>query len=74
MSSSRDAGQIFRDARLGFAAFVFGGVVGVALMAFRRASRKTALPFGPFMLLGAAVGVAAGTTLAHSYLSLTGII
>lgn len=58
----------------GFAAFVFGGVVGVALMAFRRASRKTALPFGPFMLLGAAVGVAAGTTLAHSYLSLTGII
>jgi leader peptidase (prepilin peptidase)/N-methyltransferase len=28
-------------------------VVGLALIATRRATRKTALPFGPFMLTGA---------------------
>lgn len=58
----------------GFSAFVLGGIVGVALMIGRRASRKTALPFGPFMLLGAAVGVTFGAPLAESYLSLTGIL
>lgn len=58
----------------GFAAFVLGGVIGIALMIGRRANRKTPLPFGPFMLLGAAVGVCAGPALAQSYLSLTGII
>lgn len=36
-----------------FAGFLFGGLVGIALLVTRRAGRKTALPFGPFMLAGA---------------------
>lgn len=56
-----------------FAAFVFGGIVGVALMIGRMATRKSALPFGPFMLLGAAFGVCVGQPLADFYLSTTGI-
>jgi leader peptidase (prepilin peptidase)/N-methyltransferase len=40
-----------------FAAFVFGAVVGVALLVTGRATRKSPLPFGPFMLLGCAVGL-----------------
>ncbi len=33
--------------------FVLGGLVGAGLMVTRRATRKTAIPFGPFMLAGA---------------------
>jgi leader peptidase (prepilin peptidase)/N-methyltransferase len=33
--------------------FVLGSVVGVALMVLQRAGRKTAIPFGPYMLAGA---------------------
>jgi len=35
------------------AGFILGAVVGLTLMALKRANRKTALPFGPFMLIGA---------------------
>lgn len=34
-------------------AFILGGVVGAVLLLFRRADRKTAVAFGPFMLVGA---------------------
>ena len=54
----------------GFAAFVLGGVVGAVLIAVRRAGRGTHLPFGPFMLAGAAVGLLAGADLASWYLRL----
>jgi leader peptidase (prepilin peptidase)/N-methyltransferase len=37
--------------------FVLGGVAGVALLATRRATRKTAIPFGPYMLAGALLAV-----------------
>jgi leader peptidase (prepilin peptidase)/N-methyltransferase len=43
-----------------FAGFVAGAAVGIALMALRRADRRTAIPFGPFMLLGALAGVLLG--------------
>ena len=33
--------------------FVLGGLTGVALLATGRAGRRTAIPFGPFMLAGA---------------------
>ncbi|MEJ5868711.1 prepilin peptidase [Pseudokineococcus sp. 5B2Z-1] len=56
-----------------FAAFLVGGLVGVVLLATRRAGRRSAIPFGPFMLLGAAVGVAAGPGLAAGYLGLLGV-
>ncbi len=36
-----------------FGAFILGGGVGLGLLALRRATRKTAIPFGPFMLAGA---------------------
>jgi leader peptidase (prepilin peptidase)/N-methyltransferase len=39
------------------AAFVVGGLVGVVLLALRRATRRSAVPFGPSMLLGALVAV-----------------
>jgi leader peptidase (prepilin peptidase) / N-methyltransferase len=36
-----------------FAGFLLGAVAGLVLVAARRAHRKTPMPFGPFMLLGA---------------------
>jgi leader peptidase (prepilin peptidase)/N-methyltransferase len=53
-----------------FAAFLLGGVFGLALMAARRAGRKTAIPFGPWMLAGAWVGIFAGQALATWYVGL----
>ncbi|MET9223321.1 A24 family peptidase [Streptomyces sp. NPDC003300] len=35
-----------------FLGFALGALIGLALIATRRATRKTPLPFGPFMLLG----------------------
>ena len=52
-----------------FLGFLFGAVVGVALMAAHRAERRTALPFGPFMLGGALVGIVYGAGLSGAYLS-----
>lgn len=51
----------------GFLAFLLGGVLGGALMALGRAGRKTAIPFGPWMLLGALVAVFVGQALADAY-------
>lgn len=55
------------------AGFVLGGVFGIALLVVRRAGRGTAIPFGPWMLAGAWVGVLAGPALAHGYLALVGL-
>lgn len=40
-----------------FAAFALGAVVGLALLLTGRATRKSPIPFGPFMLLGCAVAL-----------------
>jgi leader peptidase (prepilin peptidase)/N-methyltransferase len=56
-----------------FLAFLLGGVVGGALMAVRRAWRRSRIPFGPFMLLGSAIGIAAGDAVAGWYLSVLGL-
>ncbi|MBO1266525.1 prepilin peptidase [Arthrobacter cavernae] len=40
-----------------FAAFLFGGVWGLAVLATRRGNLKSAIPFGPFMLAGAAAAM-----------------
>ncbi|TPW71718.1 A24 family peptidase [Schumannella sp. 10F1B-5-1] len=55
------------------AAFVLGGIFGVVLIAIRRGGRKTGIPFGPWMLLGAWIGIFAGEPLAQAYLTLVGI-
>ncbi|GAT71638.1 type 4 prepilin-like proteins leader peptide-processing enzyme [Microbacterium sp. HM58-2] len=53
-----------------FSAFLLGGVFGVVLIALGRAKRKTAIPFGPWILAGAWVGLVAGAPLSTWYLSL----
>jgi leader peptidase (prepilin peptidase)/N-methyltransferase len=50
-----------------FAAFAIGAVVGIALMVAGKAGRKTAIPFGPFMALGAVISALAGQTLLDMY-------
>lgn len=52
----------------GFLGFLFGGVVGLGLMAVSRAGRKSQIPFGPFMLAGALVAILWGGALADLYL------
>jgi leader peptidase (prepilin peptidase)/N-methyltransferase len=52
----------------GFLAFLLGGVAGAVLMAVRRAGRKSHIPFGPWMLLGALVAILWGGALADLYL------
>ncbi|MDQ0641986.1 prepilin peptidase [Microbacterium murale] len=39
-------------------AFVLGALYALALMAFRRANRSTRIAFGPWMIIGAVLGVA----------------
>jgi leader peptidase (prepilin peptidase)/N-methyltransferase len=56
-----------------FAAFLSGGLLGLLVLATGRGGRRTALPFGPFMFLGAWIGILAGSPLAAHYLSLTGL-
>jgi len=55
-----------------FTGVLLGAVVGIGLMAAQRAGRKTAIPFGPFMLIGAILAVFAGSEIAHAYLRTTG--
>ncbi|HEV7624199.1 MAG TPA: prepilin peptidase [Amnibacterium sp.] len=56
-----------------FAAFVLGGVAGVALIVAGRSTRKSTIPFGPWMLGGAWIGILAGAPLAGTYLRLIGV-
>jgi leader peptidase (prepilin peptidase)/N-methyltransferase len=55
-----------------FAAFLLGALFSVGLMAAGRAGRKSGIPFGPWMLLGAFLGIAVGEPLADWYLGLLG--
>ncbi|MGI5368119.1 prepilin peptidase [Streptomyces sp. A244] len=43
-----------------FAGFLLGALYGAALVITRRASRKTAIPFGPFLIAGALLGLLVG--------------
>lgn len=51
-----------------FLGFLFGGVAGLTLLLAGRAGRRTPIPFGPFMLIGALVAIAAGQALLNAYL------
>jgi leader peptidase (prepilin peptidase)/N-methyltransferase len=57
-----------------FAAFLLGGLFGVVLLAARRAGRKSSIPFGPWMLAGAWVGILFGDSIAVGYLRLYGLV
>lgn len=53
-----------------FAAFFVGGIVSIGLVLIGGATGKTKVPFGPFMLIGAAIGIVLGEQLADAYLTL----
>ncbi|MFE0648815.1 prepilin peptidase [Streptomyces sp. NPDC059534] len=44
-----------------FAGFLLGSVYGLGLIALRRAGRSSTIPFGPFMLAGALLGLLLGS-------------
>ena len=54
------------------AAFLLGGIVGIALLLAGRGP-KAQVPFGPWMLVGAWIGILAGAPIATAYLALFGI-
>ena len=56
-----------------FAAFVVGGAFSIGLLLTRRAARKSSIPFGPWMLAGAWIGIFVGPVIANWYLALVGI-
>ncbi|WP_423922081.1 prepilin peptidase [Frigoribacterium sp. 2-23] len=56
-----------------FAAFLLGGLFAIALLALRRTTRKGGIPFGPWMLAGAWVGIFVGGVLSSAYLTLLGL-
>ncbi len=55
------------------AAFVLGGIFGIILMLVGRATRKTGIPFGPWMLAGALLGIVFGSFALEGYLSMVGL-
>lgn len=56
-----------------FAAFLLGGVFGLVLLLARRAGRRSAVPFGPWMLAGAWVGILAGPAIWRAYSAVLGL-
>lgn len=54
----------------GFAAFLVGGLISLVLIFSKKATRKSGIPFGPSMLLGAGIGIIWGQQLWMSYLGL----
>jgi leader peptidase (prepilin peptidase)/N-methyltransferase len=56
----------------GFAAFLLGGLYAVGLVVAGRAGRGSGIPFGPWMLAGAFVGLAVGEPVGGWYLGLLG--
>ncbi len=51
-----------------YGGFFVGAVIGIVLMAARVVKRKQLIPFGPYMLVGALIGVLAGPALERLYL------
>lgn len=56
-----------------FAAFLLGGTAGVVLILTRRSTRSSSIPFGPWMLGGAWIGILAGVPIASAYLHILGV-
>jgi leader peptidase (prepilin peptidase)/N-methyltransferase len=54
-------------------AFFLGGIFGLALILLRKTTRKSGIPFGPWMVLGAWVGILFGNLIWNGYLSLFGL-
>lgn len=54
-------------------AFVIGGVVGIVLLVTQRAGRRSHMPFGPYLLMGALVGLFWGGALWDAYVNSMGL-
>jgi leader peptidase (prepilin peptidase)/N-methyltransferase len=53
-----------------FLGILSGGLIAITLLIFRRKSRKDAIPFGPFLALGAFIALIYGQEIIDWYLSL----
>lgn len=56
-----------------FAAFLLGGLFAIGLVVVKRVGRKSGIPFGPWMLGGAWIGIFFGNWVWSGYLSLIGL-
>ncbi len=56
-----------------FAAFLFGGLGGLTLMAARGSGRRSTVPFGPWMVAGCWFGIALGQGLGAAYWRYAGL-
>ena len=56
----------------GFLGFLLGGVVGAGLMLAGRAGRKTKIPYGPYMIVGAFLAVFWGQRISDWYRGILG--
>ena len=54
-------------------AFLLGGTFAIVLLLVRRAGRRTGVPFGPWMLAGAWLGITLGEPVWHAYLGVSGL-
>lgn len=51
-----------------FLSFAYGGIYSAVLLVLRRAGRRTAIPFGPFLLAGTLTAIAWGEAILEAYL------
>ncbi len=54
-------------------AFLLGGIFGLVLILLHKTTRKSGIPFGPWMVLGAWVGILFGNLIWADYLSAFGL-
>lgn len=54
-------------------AFILGGIYAFVLILGKRANRKSGIPFGPWMLVGAWLGIGIGNAAFAGYLSIFGL-
>lgn len=53
-----------------FVAFLLGSIVGIYLLVVRKATRKTKVPFGPFLAMGGALALYIGQIVIDAYTSI----
>lgn len=56
-----------------FLGFLLGGVLGIVLILTRRGTRKTLIPFGPYMMAGTWLAVVLGSGIGAAYLDAFGL-
>lgn len=56
-----------------FGAFLLGGTFAIVLVVTRRAGRRSGIPFGPWMVGGAWIGIFFGAGIWNSYVALIGL-